>query len=484
MGVAELCLVLLAVPLTGACLAAVLGGRAREVVAVVSSFGSLVVTLLAGQKVSLGPAKLELARLPWLPGSGNFLGFLLDPLTFLMLLVITLIGFLVILYSVNYMSPANVEHPSTDGRGRYYFWMLFFICSMIGVAISPSFFQLFIFWELTTLCSWMLISFYQKEEKALKAGFKALIMTHVGGLFLMTAIVLLFINTGSFEFSALNQLSPALKTGVLVLILVAAWAKAAQVPFYTWLPDAMEAPTPVSAYLHAAAMVKAGVYLAARTLISSYPVGYPVGLMVAIMAMVTMAVGVFLFFYQDDLKRLLALSTITHLAYIFLALGLAVFGSTTALKGGLLHIAAHACGKGLLFLSVGALGYFTGSRKISELSGALSRLPLVGLAFFVGAFTVTGVPPFAGFWSKFLIITGALELGGVGTLFGVLLLIESVIAFAWFLWVGQKVFLGAPSPAVERASGRAPGMEIALVVLIILCLVIPLVALPIIGLIG
>jgi hydrogenase-4 component D len=339
---------------------------------------------------------------------------------------------------------------------------------------------LFIFWELTTLCSWALISQYQDEEKAVRAGYKALIMTHVGGLFLMTAIVLVFVNTRSFEFTALNLLPDGLKNTVILLIMVAAWAKAAQVPFYTWLPDAMEAPTPVSAYLHGAAMVKAGIYLVARTVVSAYSIDYSLGLVLAIMAMLTVAVGVFLFFFQDDLKRLLALSTITHLAYILLAFALYIFGSYTAFTGGLLHIAAHATGKGLLFLSVGALSYFTGTRKMSELRGALTRFPIIALGFFIGAFTVTGVPPFAGFWSKFYIITGALSLGGVGSLFGVLLLLESVVAFGWFLWVGQKIFLGEPSPAVARAHGDAPAITIVLVVLMILCLVIPVIALPII----
>jgi len=421
---------------------------------------------------------IYLGWLPWLPTeTTNLLGFLIDPLSSLMLFVVVILGFLVVLYSTDYVGPRNREHAVRDGKGRYYFWMLTFIGSMVGVALSPNFFQLFIFWELTTLCSWALISYYEDEE-SLRAGFKALIMTHVGGLFLMTAIVILFVHTHSFDFTALSRLSPSLRNTVFVLILIGAWAKASQVPFYTWLPDAMAAPTPVSAYLHAAAMVKAGVYLTARTVFSSGGLSYGAGLLVGLMALLSMFIAVFLFFFQDDLKRLLALSTIAHLAYILIGCALGVFGSTVGFQGGLVHIAAHAAGKGLLFLSVGALAYFSGSKRISELRGVGTKLPLVAVGFFVGAFTVTGVPPFAGFWSKFYLITGALETGGFGSLLAVLMLLESMIAFGWFLWVGQRVFFGEPSPvALQIGSSSAP-IEIALVLLILLCLLAPAIALP------
>lgn len=478
-----LLLFLLLLPMVGAFLATALGRGTRWFS---TALAAVVLTIGLDLIVRTFPKTMEAkwAGLPWLP-IGGVLGFRIDPLSSLMLVVITLIGFFVILFSNDYIGPKNLEHPVRDGQARYYFWMLLFLGSMIGVAISPNFFQLFIFWELTTLCSWALISYYE-EEIGLRAGYKALLMTHIGGLFLMTGIVLLFVKTGSFDFDALNKLSPGFISAFFVLTLIGGWAKAAQGPFYTWLPDAMEAPTPVSAYLHAAAMVKAGVYLVARVVLSCSPqirgelVSSGMAALTAVIALITMFMALFLFFFQDDLKRLLALSTITHLAYIITGCALGLWGSWPGFQGATLHIAAHGAGKALLFLSVGALSYFSGSKRISELSGVGAKLPLVAVGFFVGAFTVTGVPPFAGFFSKLMIIGGALAMRGVGTLIGALLLLESVIAFAWFLWIGQKVFFGSPSPVAEAIGSSSAPIRITLLALIVLCIGITAIALPLI----
>lgn len=480
--IVHLLYLLLALPLVAACISLALRGRAADWVAGALSLGTAVLALYLVFSPYVSEEPIGLATLPWMehaktPPRDFLFGFLFDYLSALMVFVIAVVGFLVVLYSADYVGPKNKEHPVTDGKGRYYFWMALFIASMLGVATSPNFLQLYIFWEMTTLCSWALISYYE-TDRALRAGFKALIMTVTGGLALMVAMVILFIKTGSFSFSAMNMLPPGLRNMLFVLILVAAWAKASQVPFYTWLPDAMEAPTPVSAYLHAAAMVKAGVYLVARTVSATYGLSLGVGLLTAIMAFITMFIAVFLFFFQDDLKRILALSTITHLAYILLGCGLGILGSDMAFRGGLLHIAAHASGKGLLFLSVGALSYFTGHKELSKLSGAGAKYPLISLGFLVGALTVTGIPPLAGFWSKFYLLTGALGAGAAGAVFAVLILLESLVAFGFFLWVWQRVFLGRPSKAVLESRSASTPMSIALLVLMVLCFIVPLVVLP------
>lgn len=469
-------------PVMGAIISGLAKGRKADVVAVLFAALTALLALPPISQCLTSPVSFRFGILPWLPvvdGSKLF-GVLVDPLAALMLLMVVVVGFLVVLYSTAYIGPKNREHPVHDGKGRYFFWMLLFVASMVGVATAPNFLQLFIAWEVTTLCSWALISYYDERPEALRAGYKALIMTHIGGLFLMTAIVILFINTRSFEFTALNQVPIGLRNILFVLILVGAWSKAAQFPFYTWLPDAMAAPTPVSAYLHAAAMVKAGVYLTARTVASCEHFSYSMGFLTGIMGMVTMFVVVYLFFFQDDLKRLLALSTIAHLAYILIGCALGIFRSETGFQGGLLHIAAHGTGKGLLFLCVGALAYFSGSKRISELSGVAVKLPLVAVAFFVGVFTVTGIPPFAGFWSKLFLIMGALQHGGFGTLLAVFMLVESVVVFSWFMYVGQRVFFGEPSKvALQIASHSAP-IEITLIVLMLLCLGIIPIALPLV----
>jgi hydrogenase-4 component D len=236
----------------------------------------------------------------------------------------------------------------------------------------------------------------------------------------------------------------------------------------------MEAPTPISAYLHAAAMVKAGVYLVARVVLAN-PAAWPaMGTVTVVMALVTMFMALMFYFVQDDLKRLLAYSTIAHLGYVLFAIGLGLLGSPVGYKGGLLHIICHGFAKSTLFLSVGAVAYAVGTRSIKALSGVGRALPLVGLAFFVGALAVTGVPPFACFWSKFLILAGTIELGTkVGVLMLILVLAESLISFAWFLRIAQIVFLGEPSPPVLAARANSAAISATLVILIVMCLAAP-----------
>jgi len=480
MDISSLIFLVMALPIVGAILSALTKRRASDFLA----FFFVGVTLVIGGVVMarVFPEVVEYTpiTLPWLGGKGLF-GFLLDPLSVLLLSIVLILGFLVILYGTEYTGTRNREHPSTEGKERHHFWMMLFIGSMIGVALSPNFLQLYIFWEMTTLCSWALISHY-RNEPSLRAGFKALLMTVFGGLFFAIALVLIYVRTHSFDFAALDGLPHTLRAWVFFFFLLAAWAKSAQVPFYTWLPDAMEAPTTVSMYLHAAAMVKAGVYLIARIAISTYGLSFSSGLLVAIMAVVTMLVGVYLFFFQDDLKRLLAYSTITHLAYVLFGVALGIMGSATGLLGGLLHIINHAVSKGVLFLCVGAISYATGIRSIKELSGLSYRMPLVSVVFFIGMLALVGVPPFAGFWSKFFLLTGTIGLGGtVGWLLLIPFFLEAVVAFAWFLRVGQKVFFGQPSAAAAVAKDPPIEISFALVVLAILCMIAPLIGLPIIG---
>jgi hydrogenase-4 component D len=422
----------------------------------------------------------ELGTLPWLAGKESLFGIRIDGLSSLLLLAITIGGFLIILYSVRYVSARNKEHPSDEGQGRYYFFMLLFVAAMIGLVISPNFFQLFIFWELTTLCSWGLIAFYRNED-ALRSAYKALLITHAMGLFLEAGIIIVFVNTGSFAFTAINQLSPAIKTLTVVFLMIAALAKAAQFPFFTWLPTAMAAPTPASAYLHAAAMVKAGVYLVARVLISVNVFPTNIGHILGAFAIVTMLTSVFLYFFQDDLKRLLAYSTIANLGYMFLGLSLGALGSNLGLRGGLLHLIGHSFTKSLLFLAVGAISFSTGIRKISALSGLGKKMPLTSLAFVLGALAISGVPPFNMFWSKFFIIAGAFQLHSAwGWTLGILALAESVAGFAWFLHVVHKVIFGAVSPAAAGAQDPPATMSIPLLALMGLILASTVFALPII----
>jgi hydrogenase-4 component D len=413
-----------------------------------------------------------------------------------------------VLYSVDYVSPANRESPATADRRIYWFWMLLFVMGMAGLVTSPTLVQMFVFWEVTTLCSWGLIGFYDRESGALAAAQKAFLMTAGGGLALFAALLALLVTTHSAGFDAFARLPFAARAAAVplaLLVLAGAWAKSGQVPFHTWLPSAMVAPSPVSAYLHAASMVNAGVYLVLRLTLANAlpspqlalaaspgaalpavpfaPTALPGSLawIVGVMAVVTLVVTVAQFFQQDDLKRLLAFSTISHLALILLGASLAMAGSLRAAQGATLHILAHGAGKALLFLSVGTLSYAAGTRHIRDLSGVLRKAPVASVGFLIGVLTVTGVPPFAGFWSKLLMVTGALSLGGVGIAAGAVIVAESLIAFAWFLWVGQRVFLGEPSPAVLALVRPSRTMDAALVLLMLLCLGAAAIGMPLVA---
>jgi hydrogenase-4 component D len=441
----------------------------------IAAFTLILAALVVYLEFDQMPLVYTFGKIPWMQGAPDLFGILINPLSILMLIVVCVIGFLVVAFSTRYMNEKNKEHPGEKRKAGFFVWLLLFIGSMIGIALSPNLLQFLIFWELTTICSAALISFYE-TEKGFKAGFKALLMTHAPGLFFFVAVALLFVHTQSFAFEAIAQLPGTVKTVVILFLFIAAWAKSAQIPFYTWLPDAMEAPTPISAYLHAAAMVKAGVFLAARVVTVVAPIPYGIGLFVVVSALCTMYLGLMFYFKQDDLKKLLAFSTITHLAYIFLGLGLGILGSKVGLKGGLLHLICHAFGKSILFLTVGAIGYLTGTRYISQLSGLSKRMPLIAIAFGLGVLSVTGIPPFACFWSKFFILIGAYEIRSyVGVILTVLILIESIGSFYWFLKIYQKVFLGK---ATETVSLKVPAaFQWTLATLMVFALAAPFIGL-------
>lgn len=479
----DLITLLVACPFVGAILLVLARGKARNVLAFGLPAGYLIFGLAAvfGGKPDF-PIQSRLMEMPWL-GSDGSIPLRLDALGSVLLLVVLVIGVAVMAFSIFYMGPGNREHPvrNQEGNGRYFFFLSLFIGSMVGVALAGNLLALFIFWEITTFCSYALISHRIFHAASVRAGFKALVMTHIGGVFFFCAVAIVYSATGSFAFEALRRLSPGLQAVVFVFLLIAASAKSAQVPLFTWLPDAMEAPTPVSAYLHAAAMVKAGVYLMARVIYESGTLPSWTGGLMAGLALVTMIVALIFYFYQDDLKRFLAFSTIAQLGYIMLGLSLLMMGSRTGFRAGVFHIACHAPAKALLFLCVGVLAMRLGVKSISGISGLSRTMPVVSVCFFVGLLAVTGIPPFSCFWSKLLLVVGILELEGMALmLIAVPFALEIVLTFFWFLRVGQKVLFGEPSESV-LAARREPGAGIVdgiLIAVAALTLVMPAIAYP------
>lgn len=398
-------------------------------------------------------------------------GFTVDRISTLIAFAVVFLGLLVSLYSTGYLTRGNREHPH-DGGNRYYAFLLIFIGAMAGLVLSSTLLGQLLFFEITGGCSWALIGYYQ-TQKSQRSGMKALLITHVASLGLYLAAATLFLNTGTFALSALSQLQGTASYIVYGGILFAAWGKSAQLPMQAWLPDAMEAPTPVSAYLHAASMVKVGVYIFARAILEGGNVPHAIGWVGIVMATITMIYGFMMYLPQKDMKRLLAWSTITQLAWMFLALSMAALGSKQALEGGIAYIFNHAFAKSLFFLVAGAFSYSCGTRLLPKLRGVMSKSPLLGIGFCVAALAIAGVPPFNGFFSKFPVFAAGFTLSAehwelIPVM--VLVLVESVASFAWLIYWFGRVVPGEPSPEVAQMTPLPLAMRAVLVVLVVMSL--------------
>ena len=402
-------------------------------------------------------------------GNCEIIGFVFDKMSVMLAPCFVGIGLLISIYSVGYMNAGNREHPDAPRR-KFYAFFTVFIGAMAGLVYSSTVVTQLMFFEITGACSWALIGYYDTPT-ARKSAMKALIITHIGSIGLYAAAGALYLLQGTFEVSAIANLDPGWKTFVLLAVLFAAWGKSAQLPMYMWLPSAMEAPTPVSAYLHGASMVKVGVAVLARELMSAGVIPEVVGWVIIIGAICTMIFSFFMYLPQKDMKRLLAFSTISQLSYIFLAFGFYVFGSDLAFEGGVMHMFNHAFAKTLFFLTAGAFSYTLGTRMLPQIKGVLKKQPLLAVAFACAALAIAGCPPMNCFFSKFAIIAGsftAAEGNPVLMFIVILFLVETVGCFAWFLkWMGQ-VLPGEPSETVAAAQPLPKPMIPVFVVLIIM----------------
>ncbi|MCL2806820.1 MAG: hydrogenase 4 subunit D [Coriobacteriia bacterium] len=405
-------------------------------------------------------------------GKVEVLGLVFDQISVMLASCFVVIGLIITVYSIGYLSSKNREHADAPRRSFYVFFTLF-IGAMAGLVYSSTLVGQLVFFEITGACSWALIRYYGTKT-ANRAALKALILTHVGTLGLFLAIGILFFQTGSLGIGAIALLDDHWKTVLLLCVLFAAWAKSAQLPFYMWLPSAMEAPTPVSAYLHGASMVKAGVAVFARVLTEAGAIPEIIGWVAAIAAVITLLFSFFMYLPQRDLKRLLAFSTISQLSYIFLGFAFFILGSSLAFEGALMHIFNHAFAKTLFFLVAGALSFTLGTRLLPHIKGVLKKQPLLGVGFAVGALAIAGVPPLNGFFSKFAIFSGSFQAAAGDFLLMtivVVALVETVVCFAWFVkWIGS-VLPGEPSEVVASATPLPKSMSFTLVLLIIMVFV-------------
>jgi NADH-quinone oxidoreductase subunit L len=390
--------------------------------------------------------------------------FLPDGLAIFLANVATIIGSLAVIFSIDYM------HAEKQ-LGRYYLMVLFFIGAMVGLVLSSNLLVMFVFWEITALCSYALISFHSDDPKAVAGGIKALIVTQVGGVGLLAGALFLYVQQGSYDIPTFLSNARALPANMLAVMafgfLVAAAAKSAQLPFQTWLPDAMEAPTPVSALIHAATMVNAGVYLLARF----YPAFAEVpGWRAAVLAVgaITAIMAALMALVSNDLKRVLAHSTVSQLGYMVYAIGAGgVFASQ-------FHLLSHSVFKALLFLCAGAVIHSVGTRDMREMGGLGKQMPLVRATMIIGGVALAGIPIVNGFWSKELVLEAGLS-GGPVWAYAVMVLGAGLTALYTFRFLAM-VFYGQPRGAHGHEAGSA--MKVALVPLALGTLVTWLIAGP------
>jgi len=430
-----------------------LGGRLGPILglvplAVFVAFATLV------PKVASGTAHREMFS--WVPSLGISLSFYVDGLSLLFLLVIAGVGTLIVWYASGYLH-------GDRGLGRFYLYLLSFMGAMLGLVAADNLILLFIFWELTSITSYLLIGYYQEKEKSRAAALQALLVTGGGGLAMMAGFILLGRMAGTYEISALLTLPPGSLSGhplfpaALILILLGAFTKSAQFPFHFWLPNAMEAPAPVSAFLHSATMVKAGVFLLARL----HPVLADHALWVAIVAPVgamTMCVGVFLGLGKRDLKQILAYTTLSVLGTLTLLLGL---GTSLAVKACMVYFLAHALYKAALFMTAGSVDHETGTRNVEDLGGLRHKMPLTAAAALVAALSMAGIPLLLGFVSKEYFYKALLDADGPPYLWEVLGVGASMVMLALAVLAGIKPYWGAarktPKPAHEVPWSMAIG---------------------------
>jgi len=339
---------------------------------------------------------IEQVLFTWIPSGSlhvNF-GLMLDPLSAVMILVVTGVGFIIHVYSIGYMA-----HES--GFGRYFTYMNLFVFSMLTLVLADNFLLMFVGWEGVGLCSYLLIGYWFEKKSASDAGKKAFIVNRVGDFGFLIALFMIFWHVGSLNFSDVMQSAPtvfaaggATITAICILLFVGATGKSAQIPLFVWLPDAMEGPTPVSALIHAATMVTAGVYMIVRTNLL-YIMAPDALMVVAIVGAVTAIFAATIGLAQNDIKRVLAYSTISQLGYMFLACGVAAF------TAGIFHLMTHAFFKALLFLGSGSVIHaMSGQQDMRYMGGLKKYLPITYWTFILGTLAICGIPGFSGFFSK------------------------------------------------------------------------------------
>jgi multicomponent K+:H+ antiporter subunit A len=472
MSQSELFLLLIVVlPFAGALLPALMSGASATRIAWAAALVPLaILALMAPLLASLFAGVVPSAHVPWVPGLGLDLSLRLDGLAALFALLICAIGLLIILYARYYLSP-------DDSLARLFSMLLAFMGAMLGIVLSDNLLLLVVFWELTSLTSFLLVGYWSHRSDAREGARMALTVTGLGGLALLGGALLLGNIAGTFQISGIIDRADLVRESplylpALLLVLAGAFTKSAQFPFHIWLPNAMAAPTPVSAYLHSATMVKAGLFLLARlhpALSGTDAWFYLVGGT----GMVTVVFGAYTAMFRHDLKGLLAYSTISHLGLIMMLLGL---GTDMAVVAAVFHIINHATFKASLFMAAGIIDHETGTRDMRKLAGLFKYMPHTAVLAMVAAASMAGVPLLNGFLSKEMFFDESLQVRNLGIFGWVVPLAATaagVFSVAYSLRFIHDVFFHGEPKGLTRTPHEPPRwMKIPVEVLVALCLLV------------
>ena len=433
--------------------------KARNYFVVVVAAVTAVLALSLVPSVWSGDGTAKIFTVTWIPQITA--GVYIDPLSVLFTCLVAFFALIIAVYSIGYMK-------GEEGLTRYYYLILLFIGSMIGLVISDNMLQMFIFWEMVGLCSYALISFWYKKPESIRAGVKVFIMTRIGDIALLAAIGILYMMFNTFSFqgvisgiqtsAAAQTLNTALLVVVAFLVLGGAIAKSAQLPLFTWLYSAMEAPTSVSALLHAATMVKAGIYLLSRfilifaaapaLIIALQPLWFPT---VAWIGVLTAIVGATLALTTTDIKGVLAYSTVSQIGFMMAGLGAAATAGGLIGEGwfaSLFHMVSHAFFEGLGFLLAGGIIHAIGTRDMRLMGGLRKAMPISFALMAIMIITTSGLPPFAAFFSKGLIVTSVTDAGYLAQV--ILLYATMAITFAYVVRMFSLVFMGKESEHLQK----------------------------------
>ena len=461
---------LVLIPFLGAAVAAWAGTRGRMWSAYAATFITFgVLTLLLPSVTAVIGGEVIIQRHEWLAAAGLGISFRLDGLALLFTLMILAIGLLVILYARYYLS-------ESDPMGRFFAYLLLFQGSMLGIVMSENIIQLLVFWELTSISSFLLISYWRHREDARQGARMALAITGGGGLAMLAGFLMLGHIVGSYELSDILASGDYIHAHpwyvpTLVLILLGVFTKSAQFPFHFWLPHAMAAPTPVSAYLHSATMVKAGVFVLARFFPAlSYSPEW--SWLVGGAGLITLLLGAYTALFKHDLKGLLAYSTISHLGLITLLFGI---GTPLAAVAAVFHIMNHATFKASLFMAAGIIDHEAGTRDMRKLNGLWKYMPYTAVLAMVAAAAMAGVPLLNGFLSKEMFFAKTVHLTSEGTLLWlpVAATLAGAFAVAYSLrFIHDVFFNGEPIDLPKKPHEPPRWMKLPVEILVLLCLAV------------